>query len=96
MAVLHRDGRRCRICGRNPDDNVDIVLHVHHIRPWALGGATEVSNLITLCHTCHGGLEPHFDPNLYEYVEPTAGTTPLSRFAAGVAGVAAYRRVAAG
>lgn len=93
MAVLRRDSRRCRICGRNPDDNVDIVLHVHHIRPWAIGGATEISNLITLCHTCHDGLEPHFDPSLYDYVQPTAGTTPLSLFAAGVK---AYRRAVAG
>ncbi|WP_156377771.1 hypothetical protein [Sphingopyxis sp. Root1497] len=38
MEVLRRDRRRCRICGRNPDDDTDIVLNVHHIRPWAMRG----------------------------------------------------------
>ena len=69
MEVLTRDGRRCRICGRRPDDNIDIELHVHHIRPWARGGVTDPANLITLCHTCHEGLAPHDNPSLYEYLE---------------------------
>ena len=38
MQVLKRDGYGCRICGRRPADNVDIELHVHHIRPWANRG----------------------------------------------------------
>lgn len=33
MSILKRDDRRCRICGRRPDNYVDIELHVHHIRP---------------------------------------------------------------
>lgn len=70
MKVLQRDGRRCRICGRRPDDHVDVELHVHHIRPHGRPhhGLTEEENLITLCHTCHGGLDPHDDESLYEYV----------------------------
>lgn len=70
MHVLKRDDYRCRICGRRATDYVDIELHVHHIRPWERRGLTEDSNLITLCHTCHKGLEPHFDLNLYELLEP--------------------------
>lgn len=64
MDVLRRDDFRCRICGRRAADNVDIVLHAHHIRPYGLGGLTEASNLITLCHTCHCGLDPHFEVRL--------------------------------
>lgn len=90
MAVLCRDNRRCRVCGRRPDDDVDIVLEVHHIRPWAKGGATEMSNLITLCHTCHAGLDPHFDRGLFDYVDPFDATQLLSCFERGVAN---YRRV---
>jgi hypothetical protein len=66
MRILQRDRFRCRICGRSPNDHSDLELHVHHVRPWALGGVTEDSNLITLCHTCHNGLEPHFDMALYD------------------------------
>ncbi|WP_223176892.1 HNH endonuclease [Sphingomonas hominis] len=90
MAVLRRDNRRCRVCGRHPDDNVDIVLNVHHVRPWARGGATEMANLITLCHTCHSGLEPHFDPSLFDYLDPYDGTAILKCFDDEVAN---YRRV---
>lgn len=89
MKILNRDGRRCRVCGRNPDDNVDLVLHVHHIRPWELRGITDPSNLITLCHTCHNGLEPHFDPSLFAYLETMK---PGSRGAEFNRSVANYRR----
>ena len=66
MRVLDRDGRRGRICGRRPDDHLDLELHVHHIRPWSKGGLTDLSNLITLCSTCHAGLDPHDDHTLFE------------------------------
>lgn len=69
MAVLTRDKRRCRICGRRPEDHLDLELHVHHIRPWRVGGLTNDFNLITLCQTCHKGLDPHFDPTLFDYIE---------------------------
>ncbi len=61
MKVLTRDGRRCFICGRSPAHYVDLELHVHHIVPWGEGGVTEPENLVTLCGTCHEGLDPHFD-----------------------------------
>ena len=57
MNVLKRDMYRCRICGRTADDGVDIRLHVHHIRDYARGGPTLDWNLITLCQTCHEGLD---------------------------------------
>lgn len=81
MQVLKRDGRRCRICGRRPDDCVDLELHVHHVRPWGRPtfGLTEAANLITLCHTCHDGLEPHGDESLYEYIPEARLRSALSR-----------------
>lgn len=94
MQVLNRDKRRCRICGRQPDDDVDIQLHVHHIRTWAKGGVTEMGNLITLCHTCHLGLDPHQDISLFSYIEPKKLTpdikADLEKF---LDGVAEYRRI---
>lgn len=69
MSVLKRDNYRCRICGRRAFDYVDIELNVHHIRPWGKGGLTKERNLITLCRTCHKGLEPHFEWNLYELID---------------------------
>ncbi|HEV7246871.1 MAG TPA: HNH endonuclease [Shinella sp.] len=70
MKILKRDGRKCRICGRNPDNHLDLELHVHHIRPWSKGGITDEKNLITLCNTCHNGLDPHYDPGLFAYTVP--------------------------
>jgi hypothetical protein len=68
MAVLKRDDFRCQICGRRANDYVDVELNVHHVRPWGQGGLTKENNLVTLCRTCHKGLDPHFDPKLYELV----------------------------
>jgi len=68
MKILKRDRFRCRICGRSPDNHVDIELHVHHIRPSCIGGLTHEENLITLCDTCHKGLDPHFEWSLYDLV----------------------------
>jgi hypothetical protein len=91
MAVLKRDGRRCRICGRSPDNHVDIELHVHHIRPWKNHGITDPSNLITLCHTCHSGLDPHFDISLFDYLESRDVKAKALKH---MQGVENYRRLA--
>lgn len=57
MEVLNRDKLKCRICGKSPDDERFLKLEIHHIKPWQEGGITEPSNLITLCHLCHEGVE---------------------------------------
>ena len=85
MKVIRRDGWKCRICGRKPENHTDIELHVHHVRPWAFGGLTEERNLITLCSTCHDGLNPHFEPALFDYLEGEeshgiAGRGDLARY----------------
>lgn len=94
MQILNRDARKCRICGRKPDDHIDLELHVHHIRPWSSGGITEPKNLITLCNTCHRGLEPHFDPSLYSYISPERFNADVAELAKRhVEGVMEYRKV---
>lgn len=65
MRILKRDGFRCQLCGERPSLNEHITLHVHHIRPFGMGGLTIDENLITLCHTCHEGLDPHNKPELF-------------------------------
>lgn len=42
-----RDKYRCRHC------NSSFGLHPHHIIYRSQGGLDELSNLITLCHSCH-------------------------------------------
>jgi hypothetical protein len=80
MRVMKRDKYRCVLCGRRPSDHVDVELHVHHIRPFVQRGVTTAPNLVTLCHTCHKGLEPHYSWNLYEFagrlLERTSGPDP--------------------
>lgn len=70
MRVIMRDSYKCRVCGRRPTDYTDIELHVHHIKPWAGRGVTDDRNLITLCSTCHNGLDPHYSPALFNLFEP--------------------------
>lgn len=46
------------MCGRSPDDSGDIKLEVHHVVPFVRDEISTVEhNLITLCHTCHDGVE---------------------------------------
>lgn len=51
--VFHRDGFRCRACGRGPEDGVK--LEPDHIIPVDWGGKTELKNLQTLCEECNAG-----------------------------------------
>ncbi|MFU9033805.1 MULTISPECIES: HNH endonuclease [Streptomyces] len=66
MQVLKRDNYRCVVCGRKATDHIDLELHVHHLVPWRMHGPTAEENLVTLCGTCHKGLEPDFEPTLRE------------------------------
>ncbi len=51
-AVLLRD-QGCRICGRRHR------LQIHHLRPRSWGGTDEISDLASVCTTCHPDLVPH-------------------------------------
>jgi hypothetical protein len=68
MSIFKRDNMRCKICGASPKNNEHVELHLHHIIPFGNGGLTEENNLITLCHTCHKGLEPHLDYSLFNLI----------------------------
>jgi hypothetical protein len=48
LLALLRDKQKCCECGTN-----DAKLIVHHKVPRRKGGKDEISNLITLCNTCH-------------------------------------------
>lgn len=68
MEILKRDEFRCRACGQRPSEDANVILHVHHVRPFGQGGLTEMHNLLTLCQTCHTGLDPHFEFQLLSMV----------------------------
>lgn len=53
--VNRRDRFACRACGRSPANELGVVLHVDHIKPWAKGGETTIDNLQTLCERCNIG-----------------------------------------
>lgn len=91
MAILKRDDYRCRVCGRRPEKHVDIELHVHHIRPAGQRGATHEDNLITLCDTCHRGLDPHYEWSLYGLLEDRATDVKTHERQKYLRGVEAYR-----
>ena len=63
--ILDRDGHQCQKCGWQPPDEKDPDLHLHHIRPFSMGGLTVDENLITLCRLCHQSLHPHFQPEFF-------------------------------
>lgn len=50
--VFKRDKFCCQYCGAKAPD---VVLHVDHIHPVALGGKNDALNLITSCAACNGG-----------------------------------------
>lgn len=79
MQVLKRDNYRCVICGRKATDHVDIELHVHHLIPWRMDGPTAEENLVTLCGTCHKGLDPDFVPSLRELASLPGRASILDR-----------------
>lgn len=68
MTILNRDNRRCKICGSSPAENAHVSLELHHIIPYASGGLTDVTNLITLCNACHSSLEPKVDYSLFHSI----------------------------
>jgi len=55
-----RDGYRCRVCGATEED-LGRQLDVHHVMPYRLLGsspeANNLSNLISVCPSCHKKLE---------------------------------------
>tara|TARA_B100000315_G_scaffold247426_1_gene276091 strand:- start:141 stop:812 length:672 start_codon:yes stop_codon:yes gene_type:complete len=46
--VMRRDNFKCRITGRSPATDPNVILEVDHIVPWDKGGETVIENLQTL------------------------------------------------
>lgn len=72
---LERDSRECRVCGKTAEQ-MGRQPAVHHITPRTQYGKSgqfkmnELSNLITLCHSCHGRFEGKFtDSSPVEFEE---------------------------
>jgi len=57
--ILHRDGRRCRMCGKTVDED-GIRLHVDHKIPREWGGSLAEENLWALCSVCNEGKRNYF------------------------------------
>ena len=55
--ALKRDNYTCQKCGIKQED-LRCELTVHHKKPYHDGGTNELSNLITLCISCHCSVEP--------------------------------------
>ena len=51
--ILHRDGFRCKACGRGPEDGVKLTID--HVIPVDWGGGNEALNLQALCMECNEG-----------------------------------------
>jgi hypothetical protein len=53
--VMKRDNFKCKICGRSPGKDNNVILHVDHKIAWTNGGETVLENLETLCSICNIG-----------------------------------------
>ena len=65
-AVRARDGYKCRLCGATNKEHktkYNISLDVHHVVPNRYGGSSDLSNLVSLCKTCHQTVERSFSPD---------------------------------
>ena len=63
-AVILRDGCKCMECGKT-----NCKLEVHHIKPRRLNGSNTLSNLITLCETCHQKTEGKEEQYMKHYFD---------------------------
>jgi 5-methylcytosine-specific restriction endonuclease McrA len=59
--AYERDSYYCQNCGVGGGPNGDAELHAHHIVPVSVGGNHTLSNLSTLCVTCHGLVHKHLE-----------------------------------
>lgn len=74
-AAIMRDGCRCKECGRE-----NCRLEVHHITPKRAGGRDTISNLITLCPSCHDrtkGREKQFAERYYAMIRSDGNNAGL-------------------
>jgi hypothetical protein len=51
--VIHRDGHRCRLCGRGVHSTPPVLLVADHIVSRRNGGSHHPDNLRALCQSCN-------------------------------------------
>ena len=53
--VLERDNWTCQKCGKSKDEDINLVLHCHHIDPVKNNPieSADMDNCVTLCKECH-------------------------------------------
>ena len=52
--ILKAYGYVCQNCGK---ETTAFNLHIHHKKPWRMGGSDNLSNLQLLCNKCHPVIE---------------------------------------
>lgn len=57
--VYRRDNHTCQRCGANGGPYGDTELHAHHQVPVSKGGSHAMSNLETVCKSCHERIHGH-------------------------------------
>ena len=77
-----RDRYTCRIC-RITEEELGKQLDVHHVIPFRLFKspveANKLSNLISVCHSCHMKLEAESNASLPLFSKPQANSTAETR-----------------
>ena len=53
--VLERDNWTCQKCGQSKHENIELILHCHHIDPVSQNPieSADIDNCITYCKECH-------------------------------------------
>ena len=65
--VYEKHGRACMQCKKTEQED-DIKITLHHIRPFSKGGETTIQNLIPLCEKCNRDIDNDFLPELYDKI----------------------------
>lgn len=83
---LDSDEYECQKCGAQGDQYGSAQLHVHHIKPKSKGGSDKLSNLITVCHSCHEEVHNHAIPEFERaYAKSSYSSSSSARTDAGSA-----------
>lgn len=84
--VYKRDNYECNKCGRKGGPDRYVELHAHHIIPKSKGGSHELSNLQTVCKSCHKEVHSNTDSSTEgsDTSELNSGIPILIQFGLGI------------